>query len=131
VAYEFGDLGNYGVAASFKAVQSFGNPIIISLNRAVSVGEYPFHIGKYPNRIWPPRLIALAIEVRGSDLLTFNQASPSLAIGVGKYPDPITAMGQANVGRSNTMPFCIKPDRGQVTENGCKPPPPHFQPTGL
>ena len=43
--------------------------------------------------------------------------------GVGDDPNPVPAVRGANVGSRYAMPLRIIPERGQVSENVCKPPP--------
>jgi hypothetical protein len=50
--------------------------------------------------------------------ITETQAS---AVGVGNNPEPISEMGRVNGGSRYAMPFRIKPERGQVSENVVKP----------
>jgi hypothetical protein len=40
---------------------------------------------------------------------------------VGQDEDPFAAVGRAGIGRSNTCPFRIEPERGQVSENLIEP----------
>jgi hypothetical protein len=46
----------------------------------------------------------------------------SFATGVGHNPDPVPVVRCANGRSGNAMPLRIIPERGQVSENGCKPP---------
>jgi hypothetical protein len=45
-----------------------------------------------------------------------------IAVGVGQNEHPVPDMRGTNVGSRYAMPFCIIPDRGQVSENSAHPP---------
>ena len=66
-----------------------------------------------------PSAVRLVSSFVSLDMLSLNCAS----VGVGNNPDPISVVVRPNVGSRDTVPFCIKPDLGQVIEKLCEPSP--------
>lgn len=98
VADELGDMGDYGVSEGANSVHPTGKHMISS----ASVGVY---------------------QSRPINFLAFEQAllppGPCLPFtGVGNNPDTISLLRGANVVSRYAMPFCVIPERGQVSENG-------------
>jgi len=65
--------------------------------------------------------------ISGSDPVAFGLRLPpftvlaSLASGVGQYPDAVSSVRGTNGGSWYAVPFRIKPERGQVSENVAQP----------
>ena len=47
--------------------------------------------------------------------------APFDAIGVGHKPEPVSLVRGSNIGRAETTPLRIEPERGQVSEHSSKP----------
>lgn len=111
---QLGYLGDYGVSESSKAVQSMGNPIIHSPKRGKGFipKRWARNSYQFPQSCFRPRLIRDATD---------NLAGMIDALGVANNPDPISGMWGANGGSLYAMPFCIIPERGQVSENDVEP----------
>jgi hypothetical protein len=53
--------------------------------------------------------------------LRLKYAPLSTVTGVGNNPDSVPLVRRTNGGSWNAVPFRIKPDRGQISENFSKP----------
>src|SRR5262245_19051312 len=74
----------------------------------------------------PPSILTASVnEMPGCALLFGVFLEPlallSPAVGVGHKPEPVSIMRGTNGGSRYAMPLCIKPERGQVSENRAHP----------
>jgi hypothetical protein len=149
IADQFRDLGNYGVSQGFKSVCPMGNPISHSTHGGFSApdsGDTTMEsINCLPldKRRWidgferlPLSLSSPACGVGHSARATSRSKFGNLAFavfsvkfaaialqlrGVGHNPDSVPAVRCANVGSWYAVPLRIIPERGQGSENVCKP----------
>lgn len=76
---------------------------------------------------WPRTRLHQSCQLLRSGLATprLGEVRPPLkavAFGVGHNPYSVPKVSETNVGSRYAVPFCIKPERGQVSENSVKPP---------
>lgn len=124
VAYKFGDLRDYGVSASSKAVCPIGNPISHSLRTGLihPSTRYGTHLGSHfrskpilrPLGRVSPRDFRCIVSIE-------NGAKPLLLLGVGHKPNPVAQVWSTDSGRRYAVPFRVIPDLGQVSENSTEP----------
>ena len=121
---KLGDLRDYGVSASGKAVCPIGNPISHSgrIGLIQPSTRYGTHLGSHlrsklilqPLGRVSPRDFRCIVSIE-------NGAKPLDLFGVGHKPNPVAQMWSADSCRWYAVPLRIIPDLGQVSENSTKP----------
>jgi len=66
----------------------------------------------------PRVLAAWRFRTKSTDI---NSLLKSVAAGVGNDPDTVPAVRSTNGGSWYAVPFCIVPERGQLSENNVQP----------
>lgn len=113
VADQFHDLRDYGISYLLISVYPSGNPMTCS---AVSGTGYR----------WPSTRLHQSCQLFLSGFFTPRRGDSrppfaAVALGVGHNPNSVPKLSGTSVGSWNAMPFCIIPDRGQVSEYSAQP----------